>query len=132
MPTNNVLPLSADHIKSWVPEQARGRIDIIQALHIIRRQFCSRVYLHSVCPMDCERCRVEIIDLFRLEEAEKPEALLTWLAKDHAARWIEKLILESASDFPAQEGEYDRLRFRGATEPNLIEELKKQYESSSS
>ncbi len=133
---NSALTLNIEHIREWVPEQTRKRVNIAKALDIIRREFCTRVYTRGVCPQDCLVCRREIIDLFRLEQAKKPEALLTWLAKDHSARWIEKLILaEDASEFlspETPEQEYDRLFMRGRGEQNPVEELRQQYHESPS
>jgi hypothetical protein len=115
MPTPNRLPLNygvkplqkcvdVKLIRDWVSPQARVRIDLTQAWTIIKDQFCAAVYARGVCPIQCERCREQIVDLFRLEQATNPEALLTWLAKDHAAKWIEKLIAaEKEQDFPTQE-----------------------------
>ncbi len=127
------------HIRDWVPQEARYRIDLTTAWRIIKREFCAAVVSRGVCPVVCERCREEIIDLFRLEKAEKPEALLTWLAKDHSARWIEKLIAaEKVSErgsldpqFPAMETPqqaYDGLFPTRGEEANLFLELLKDYE----
>lgn len=121
-------------IKEWVPEQDRRRIDILQAWRIIKSQFCAALVARGVCPIQCERCRAEIVDLFRLKEAQNPERLLTWLAKDHAARWIEKLIAEQklTEQFPAQESltpaqTYANL-FPQAEPQNLFLEMLKDYE----
>jgi hypothetical protein len=96
--------VDVNSIEDWVPVQARQRISTVQAWNIIRREFCAALYARGVCPIQCERCREQIVDLFRLESATSPAALLTWLAKDHSAKWIEKLIAEEkAGDFPTQE-----------------------------
>jgi hypothetical protein len=82
-------------------------------------------------------CKGEIVDLFRLQNATNPEALLTWLAKDHAARWIEKRIAaEKVSEqFPRQQGcrvmetppqAYDRL-FPIKNQLNPFIELLQEY-----
>lgn len=151
MPNNPALPsrptpkplqkcVDVQHIRDWVPEAARRRVDLTKAWRIIRDQFCAAVVGRGVCPIVCERCREEIIDLFRLERAGNPEALLTWLAKDHSARWIENLIAaEKARErgsfdpvFPAQETQtpqdvYDAL-FPKREPVNIFLALLKDYD----
>ncbi len=120
-------------IRDWVPPEARHRINLTTAWSIIKREFCGAVVARGVCPDVCERCRGEIVDLFRLEKAGSPEALLTWLAKDHSARWIEKLIAEEKGreTFPAQgtpEQALDNL-FPKREPGNLFLEMLKDYET---
>ena len=120
------------NLREWVTDPSRGRIALPAAWAIIRDHFCAAVVARGVCPVHCERCRKELTDLFRLEKAEKPEALLTWLAKDHSARWIEKLIaLEKSSEqFPAQETDRDTYAslFPKRGDVNIFLELLKDYE----
>ena len=119
-------------LHEWFPETARQNINVAQAWRIISREFCGAVVTRGVCPIDCLRCKDQIVDLFRLEKAEKPAALLTWLAKDHAARWIEKRIAAEkiSEQFPAMETPqqaYDRL-FPIKNENNPFLEMLKDYE----
>lgn len=127
------------NIRDWVPMSARQRIDLTKAWGIIRDQFCAAVVARGVCPIQCERCKHELVDLFRLEKAGNPEALLTWLAKDHSARWIEKLIAAEKA-FPAQETASWLRQLHSQNEDpleslfpkrepaNFFEELRKDYE----
>ena len=128
-----VKSVDVKNIRDWVSPEARYRIDLTTAWGIIKREFCGAVVARGVCPIECERCRGEIVDLFRLEKAGNPEALLTWLAKDHSARWIEKLIAEEKrrENLPAQESPqqaYDGL-FPKREPGNLFLEMMKDYET---
>jgi hypothetical protein len=113
-PAPRLKHIAIQSIRDWVPAQDRSEIDIAQAWKIICREYCAALVSRGVCPIDCERCKVEIVDLFRLKGAKKPAALLTWLAKDHSARMIEKLIEaeKAAEQFGAMgtlQDDYDRL-----------------------
>ena len=75
-----------------------------EAWGIIRDHYCVALGSQGLCPIQCERCREELVDLFRLEEAKNPAALLTWLAKDRSARMIERLIAaQKEAEFQAME-----------------------------
>jgi hypothetical protein len=148
MPTNqpthyhkNTVPpqrIKADFIRDWTKEKNLRGLNIAQAQAIIAEFFCGTIITRGVCPQDCPACRAEVIDLFRLEGAKKPGALLTWLAKDHAARWIEKLIeRQKAEEFPSLESPtaplsereaFDALFPKRREEGNLFVDLAKEYE----
>ena len=115
-------------LREWVPDAARGTISPYEAWRIIRAQYCRALIGRGVCPLECEQCRAEIVDMFRLERAENPARLLTWLAKDHSARMIEKLIA-AEKDFPAHETPPDPFNalFPKREPENLFLELLKDY-----
>ena len=121
------LPKCVDvkKIRDWMPDEAKKLIDVTSAWQIISRHFCGAVVARGVCPIDCERCKVEIVDLFRLGEAKSPKGLLTWLAKDHSARHIERLIAAEKEEghFPAMESQDEFATLfpsrRGETNPFL-------------
>lgn len=121
-------------IQDWVPEAARRRIDLSKAWGIIRDHFCAALVTRGVCPAQCERCREELVDLFRLDSAGSPAALLTWLAKDHSARMIERLITaQKEAEFQARESQDTTPQALYASlfpkrDTDLIEELRKSYE----
>lgn len=124
--------IDAKYLREWVDEKARRRINLHTAWSIIRSQYCAAVVARGVCPIDCENCREEIVSLFRLEQAENPEALLTWLAKDHSTRFIEKQIAaeKAGEQFPALESAeelYAQL-FPKRGEDDLFAQLMKEYD----
>jgi hypothetical protein len=136
--------IPADFIRLWITEQALCGLKYDQVRAVVGNYFCGTIQTRGVCPEDCQACRREVVDLFRLEEAKKPLALLIWVSKDHAAKWIEKLIEQqkradqkSASEFPALESPsapmteqdaFDSLFSKRTSEDDLFSQLVKEYD----
>jgi len=135
--------VTVENIQEWVPSLDLQGLNLNQARNIVANYFCGTIMTRGACPENCPVCQDEIVDLFRLKEAKQPAALLTWLAKDHAARWIEKLIERQKAglrpeDFPALESPsaplseqeaFDRLFPNRRGEVNLFADLEREYET---
>ena len=65
-----------------VPREARSRVAVGVAIHIVQRTYCGRMTSKGLCTENCGDCQASLLNIFRLEDAQNPEALLTWLCKD--------------------------------------------------
>lgn len=95
------------HIREWIPEAARRRIEVPTAWAIIKTHYCAALVGRGVCPIECSNCRETLVSMFGLEEAKNPEALLTWRAKDRSAKRIEELIAAQKHE----EAQHSRMEF---------------------
>jgi hypothetical protein len=127
--------VSVEFIREWSQGKDLKRLNIVQVRAIIAEWFCGTIITRGVCPQDCPVCKDEVTDLFRLSEAKKPAALLVWLAKDHAAKWAERLI--EAEKFPSPESPaapqsereaFEALFPKRDREGNIFLDLEKDYE----
>lgn len=71
-------------LKSIVPEEKR-QLDFNEAYMIITKNYCNKLTSFGACPMKCELCRENLLDIFTLGEAKRKEALLTWRTRNKAA-----------------------------------------------
>ncbi len=121
------------HIRDWVAEPDRRRIDIVHAWTIVKNNYCAALVSRGVCPIQCETCKEPIISMFGFEGATSPAGVLTWRAKDRSAKMIEHLIAaQKEAEFQAQESDqspealYASLFRKKDIDP--LEELRKFYE----
>jgi hypothetical protein len=73
-----------------VPREARSRVAVGVAIHIVQRSYCGRMTSKGLCTENCDNCQASLLNIFRLEDAQNPEALLTWLCKAQVASNEEK------------------------------------------
>ena len=78
-----VLPYLTVHEKS-------KNINPKVAYKIVKKNYCSRMINAGICPANCFQCDANLNEMLNLENAKKPAALLTWIAREKFAIEQEK------------------------------------------
>lgn len=83
--------IDVKYLRDWVRESSRSNLDLFDAWRIIGRFYCTSLVMRSACPVECMRCRQNIVAMMRKSnQANVPPAYLTVLAKAYAAEMNEK------------------------------------------